>query len=154
MNLFCVIALSACGVTAGDARLGETLAECTARYGTATSQGGEYFLFHLGKIDLQVRMGKDGKARNLEYFRPEIDKWGLGGAHVELTKSEIDGFLAVNGKDWKEVVKSVPNYGGEGTGFSGYSTRIWKLHGGTVLASYGSSHRLMISDNTSDPRGQ
>lgn len=101
------------------ARIGETLAECTNRYGNgimltnATALGYSEYAFRKDKIDIRIKFTLGGKAASITYTKtliPVVSDNKLAGYDDSFfTEKEIYHFMAINtgfyptdGRWWKQ----------------------------------------------------
>lgn len=93
MNPFCVIFICLFFAAPGFARIGETMAECEARYGPRKGRTGAFQIFTKNRINAECEFGPDGQCRLI-----------LFSAETELDLGTIDALLQANSGNskWKE----------------------------------------------------
>ena len=90
ITILTVLALS----TLAHARIGETVAECKARYGEVKLEDEDQKFYQKSGYTIAIFFNDNGKCCQIHYL-----KSGEG----ELTEKEVNAFMNANGKNWKKI---------------------------------------------------
>lgn len=118
-------------VTTVHARIGETPAECVARYGEPLSVNKEQMILAFRKAGMLIGMSfHDGKCSSILYTKEKDDELSLEG---EFSDVEIKALQSANGgvQEW-EVLKLIS------------IDKFWQTEDGLLCSSYSTLDRKLI----------
>lgn len=122
-----VVILSAFTVVHANARIGETLEQCTVRYGAPVTNSNNSAAFIKAGFVIGV-MFYNGKVDSLAIAKVEKDAFGKS---IEMSDNEISQLLKANSgnRKWKEITRSLD--------------RSWLTEDAQVVAIYERSKRQL-----------